>query len=92
MDIQPPVSSKVISAGKLLSKISAYEARSSDLYEVYKLWCKENAEHPFSMKTFITYLKQNADVYGIEYTNKIHYQGGKVRGFMGLKIERQLFY
>ena len=69
-----------------------YEARSSDLYEVYKLWCRENAEHPFSMKTFITYLKQNADVYGMEYTNKINYQGSKVRGFVGLKIERQLFY
>lgn len=69
-----------------------YEARSSDLYEVYKLWCKENAEHPFSMKTFISYLKQNATAYGLEYTNKIHYQGGKVRGFMGIYIERKLFY
>lgn len=68
-----------------------YEARSSDLYEVYKLWCRENAENPFAMKSFIAYLKQNADSYGLEYTNKIHYQGGKVRGFLGIYVERKLY-
>lgn len=67
------------------------EARSSDLYEVYKLWCRENAEHPFAMKSFISFLKQNAKAYGLEYTNKIHYQGGMVRGFWGISIERKLY-
>ena len=67
------------------------EARSSDLYEVYKLWCRENAENPFAMKSFVSFLKQNAKAYGLEYTNKIHYQGGMVRGFWGISIERKLY-
>ena len=63
------------------------ESTSSGLYAVYKFWCNENAATPLSMKSFVTFLKQNERTYNLEYTNKVHAQNGRyVRGFVGIEI------
>ena len=63
------------------------ESTSSGLYAVYKFWCNENAATPLSMKSFVTFLKQNERTYNLEYTNKVHAQNGHyVRGFVGIEI------
>ena len=64
-----------------------FEVSSRDFYEVYQLWCQDNAVNAFSAKTFWTHLKQNADTYNLEYTNNVHIGGGKrVRGFWGIQL------
>ena len=64
-----------------------HEVSSRDFYEVYQLWCQDNAVNAFTAKTFWTHLKQNAAVYNLEYTNNVHIGGGKrVRGFWGIEL------
>lgn len=64
-----------------------FEVSSKDFYEVYQLWCADNATNALSQKSFCTHLKQNADAYKIEYTNNVHIGGGKrVRGFWGIEL------
>lgn len=64
-----------------------YEASSKDLYAVYRIWCDDNAMNSLSLKSFGSYLKQNADTYKLEYTNKIYIGSGKyARGFMGIEL------
>ena len=63
------------------------EATSSNLYAVYKIWCNENAATPLSLRSFISYIKQNERTYNLEYTNKVHGGNGRyVRGFVGIEI------
>ena len=58
---------------------------SAELFNLYKLWCDENADLPLKNKTFIEQLKANQDKYGIEYTNSVTNRAGRrVRGFKGL--------
>lgn len=60
---------------------------SREFYEVYQLWCQDNAVNAFTAKTFWTHLKQNAAAYNLEYTNNVHIGGGKrVRGFWGIQL------
>ena len=62
-------------------------ASSRDLYETYELWCKDNALHPLTQKTMISFLKQNERTYNLEYTNKITISGGRqARGFLGIEL------
>ena len=69
------------------------EASSSNLYAVYKIWCNENAATPLSLRSFISYLKQNERAYNLEYTNKIHGGDGRyVRGFWGIHITYPHFF
>ncbi len=64
-----------------------YEVSSRDFYEVYKLWCTDNALNPLPQKTLSNFLKQNEDVYNLEYTNKVHIGNGRyARGFMGIEL------
>ena len=63
------------------------EASSRHLYAVYRQWCEDNAANCLSARNFGSWLKQNARVYGLEYTNKIHIGGGRcVRGFTGIRL------
>jgi putative DNA primase/helicase len=64
-----------------------YEVSSKDLYAVYKMWCEDNAVGSLSAKSFCSYLKQNADTYKLEYTNKIRIGGSRMaRGFWGIEL------
>lgn len=63
------------------------EVSSKDFYEVYRLWCEDNALNPLVQKTLTNYLKQNESLYNLEYTNKVHIGGGRyARGFLGIEV------
>lgn len=63
------------------------EVSSRDFYDVYRLWCEDNALNPLSQKSLTNYLKQNESTYNLEYTNKVHIGGGRfARGFLGLEL------
>lgn len=63
------------------------EVSSRDFYEVYRLWCEDNALNPLAQKTLTNYLKLNESLYNLEYTNKVHIGGGRyARGFLGIEL------
>ena len=58
-----------------------------ELYDVYKLWCEDNAYNPLSSRSFSNYLAQHADDYNLEATNNIRIGSGKrCRGYLGIEI------
>lgn len=60
-------------------------ATSSQLYGAYSKWCEDNCLKPLAPKSLTSYLKQNADSYGLTYSTNIDMGGGrKVRGFFGI--------
>lgn len=60
---------------------------SRRLYEVYRLWCEDNALRPIGERAFWSYLREHALEYNLEYTNNIPIGHGKAaRGFRGLRI------
>lgn len=62
-------------------------ASSRALYEVYQDWCKDNALHPLSNKTFWNYLSANSAKYGLRPSNHIPIGNGRRgRGFYGIHI------
>lgn len=64
-----------------------YEVSSKAFYDVYRMWCEDNATNCLSQKTFCSYLKQHSDLYNLEYTNKVHIGGGRfARGFLGVEL------
>lgn len=64
-----------------------YEVSSKAFYDVYRMWCEDNATNCLSQKTFCSHLKQHADLYNLEYTNKVHIGGGRfARGFVGVEL------
>ncbi|MGN0275908.1 MAG: phage/plasmid primase, P4 family [Hominisplanchenecus sp.] len=63
------------------------EVSSKDFYDVYRQWCEDNALNPLAQKTLCSYLKQNENLYNLEYTNKVHIGGGRyARGFLGIEV------
>lgn len=63
------------------------EVSSKDFYDVYRIWCEDNALNPLAQKTLCSYLKQNESTYNLEYTNKVHIGGGRyARGFLGIEV------
>ena len=63
-----------------------YSISSKDFYEIYKLWCEDNACHSVSAIRFSTELRQNDRRYNLESTNNIYLPGGRrVRGFVGIE-------
>ena len=56
-------------------------------FDVYKLWCEDNAYNPLSSRSFSNYLAQHADDYNLEATNNIRIGCGKrCRGYLGIEI------
>ena len=73
------------SAGYIQFKADS-EASTRDLYAAYKVWCEDNAENPFSPKSFSGFMAQNAGVYRLEPTNNVYIGGGKrCRGYLGIR-------
>ena len=63
-----------------------FSISSRDLYEIYKLWCEDNACHPVSAARLSSEVSQNAVRLNLEPTNNIYLPGGRrVRGFMGIE-------
>ncbi len=64
-----------------------FEASTKNLYTVYGHWCEDNAEKPFSLKSFASFLSQNAERYGLEATNNVYTRRGcRCRGYMGICV------
>jgi putative DNA primase/helicase len=70
-----------------------YEASSKALYEAYKLWCEDNAQHCLSANRLSSELTQNAARYNVEPTNNIYLtRGRRVRGFIGIEVLAKALY
>ena len=64
-----------------------YEASSKDIYEVYQMWCEENALTPLKPRSVSDFLVANEKKYHLEHTNKITNPAGRrVWGFAGIEI------
>ena len=57
---------------------------SQRLYELYVLWCEENAEKPLTTRSFCLQMAALAAEYNLEPTNKVHAHGRQVRGYIGI--------
>ena len=65
---------------------------SKDFYEVYVMWCDDNAEKPLVRKTFINYLRSKEQKYNLEYNNYGHNrEGRRVWGFLGIRSLLKIF-
>ena len=62
---------------------------SQQFYEVYAEWCRDNALDPLTRRMFGVYVKENASLIGLNYTNHIDIGGGRmVRGYTGIGLVR----
>jgi putative DNA primase/helicase len=58
---------------------------SKELYQVYCIWCEENAWVPIKPRSFSDFLVANQKKYGIEHNNnQTNAAGRRVRGFKGI--------
>ena len=58
---------------------------SKELYQVYCVWCEENAWVPIKPRSFSDFLVANQKRYGIEHNNnQTNAAGRRVRGFKGI--------
>ena len=63
-------------------------ATSKALYASYIIWCSDNAEKPFSERTFATFFKNNAAKLGITYDKNLSIDYGKTaRGYHGVHVQ-----
>ena len=60
------------------------EITSRALYNIYRMWCEDNAETPLDQKRVIGYVRSHAHEYGLTYTT-VQYQYKRVRGFRGIR-------
>ncbi len=61
-----------------------YDISSQRLYELYKLWCEDNAYNALSIRSFCLQMAALAGAYNLEPSNRIHVNGRKVRGYVGI--------
>lgn len=60
---------------------------SRALYERYRDWCDDNASPALADRSFLEYLRANAERLGIHYTNNISIGSGRyARGFRGIRL------
>ena len=60
------------------------EISSKALYNIYRMWCEDNAEPPLDQRKMIGYIRSHSHEYGLTYT-LVQYQYKRVRGFKGMK-------
>lgn len=59
---------------------------SKDLYAIYKMWCEDNGYTTMALRTMSGTLKDHADEFNLEASNKITNSLGKqVNGFWGIE-------
>jgi len=61
-----------------------FDISSQRLYELYVLWCEENAYNALTLRSFCLQMAALADEYNLEPTNKVHVNGREVRGYVGI--------
>lgn len=58
---------------------------SRKLYHIYLEWCDDNVAKPLAANSFWTFMRQEAQVYGMKPSKHIDIGGGKqARGFIGM--------
>ena len=56
------------------------------LYDIYRDWCQDNAMIPLAQNSFISFLGQNTERFGLQFSKHISAGNGKqVRGFRGIR-------
>ena len=59
---------------------------SRRLYEIYRVWCEDNALRPLGDRSFWSYIREHALEYNLDYNNHIPIGNGKnARGFRGIR-------
>ena len=59
---------------------------SADLYNIYIMWCSDNAYKPLASRTVSMTVKKYADTFGLEHDNHIlNDRGKRVNGFWGIE-------
>ena len=67
------------------------QCSTKELYQAYKLWCDDNTSNPLSAKSFVGWIIEHQEQYGLRYTNSIYLPGGRrVRGFLGVEPTMRL--
>ena len=61
-----------------------FDITSQRLYELYVLWCEENAYFPLAKKSFLDQMSALAPEYRLESTNNLYVSGRRVRGYVGI--------
>ena len=61
-----------------------FDITSQRLYELYVLWCEENAYFPLAKKSFLDQMAALAPEYRLESTNNLYVNGRRVRGYVGI--------
>ena len=62
-----------------------YDISSQRLYELYSLWCEDNAYSPLAKKSFLDQMSALAGEYNLERCNNVYVSGRRVRGYLGIK-------
>ena len=60
---------------------------SSKLYNCYVAWCDDNALTALKRDSFVYWLKQNEESFGIKYSCNIQQNGKHLRGFTGISVK-----
>ena len=69
-----------------ITYFSEAEASTTQLYQVYKLWCEDNAFAPLTLRSFSLHLNENHEACQLRPTNNIYLKGGRrVRGYIGIE-------
>ena len=59
---------------------------AKDLYDIYCMWCEDNAFKPLPSRSFSMYLIHHQEDYGVEYNNKVtNAHGRRVWGYWGIR-------
>ena len=62
------------------------DATSNEIYNAYTRWCELNALKPMGMRTIGSFMRDNADQYGVTYSTHILRGSQNRRGFKGIGI------
>lgn len=64
---------------------------SRRLYEIYELWCEDNAERPQGRRSVSSYLNENLDLYDLRATTNVDIGlGRRARGYQGVAADRRV--
>jgi phage/plasmid-associated DNA primase len=67
------------------------EVTKMNFYEIYDVWCRDNAEKQLVAKSFSSYLIQYQKDYNLEYNKVRNKQGRRVWGFWGVEPLIQIY-
>lgn len=64
-----------------------YTVTSLDLFNVYRLWCRQNAVDAWSQRALSTWMIDNCEKYGMKYSTNVPVENGRrLRGYFGAKV------